>query len=222
MFERRSALPRFVGARCRETNRRETTKRHRQRQDAARLSLCPVGADRPQFCSRLPARTDAGGDAPPRRLWREIHDRLRKGISALLVRARQARRRQARLRAELFRRRRQPAAVGMAPQGLDLSGRSARLVPMVLPLLSGPPHAGRGRAADQALESHAPACAADRTALRAGRSRPAARANARRCCTGPTTAGEFDGAGGCCPLQSVIGARGHFTKYCQFRYRPSR
>ena len=38
-------------------------------------------------------------------------------------------------RAQLFRCRCQPAAGGMEAQGLDPSGRSARLVSMVLPLL---------------------------------------------------------------------------------------
>ena len=42
-----------------------------------------------------------------------------------------------RLHAELFRRRGQPAAVGLAQEGMDLSRRSARLVPVVLPLLMG-------------------------------------------------------------------------------------
>src|SRR5512139_3564385 len=48
--------------------------------------------------------------------------------------------------------------------------RPARLVPMVLPLLHGPPDAGRRPATDQTLESDPPACAADRAPLRAGRS----------------------------------------------------
>jgi hypothetical protein len=43
------------------------------------------------------------------------------------------------------------------------------LVPVVLPLLHRPPHAGRGPPPDQAMESHSPAYPADRAALRAGR-----------------------------------------------------
>ena len=213
---------RFVGARCRETNCREKTKRHRQRQDAARLSLCPVGAGGPQFCPRLPARTDAGGDAAPRRLLREIHDRLRKGISALLVRARQARRRQTRLRAELFRCRCQPAAVGMAQEragsirtirAAGSNGIAAIIWAAACPKRT---HARSSAGKPSAGMSARSSGIANRAIS------PAASASARRCCTGPTTAGKFDGAGGLCPLQSVIGARGQFTKYCQLRYRATR
>ena len=75
----------------------------------------------------------------------------------------------ARLRAELFRRRRQPAAVGVAQEGVDLSRRPPRLVSMVLPLLHGPAHSRRGRAADQALESHPPPHSSDSEKLRTGR-----------------------------------------------------
>ena len=70
----------------------------------------------------------------------------------------------------LFRRRRQPAAIGVAAQRLDPSRRSARLVSVVLPLLYGPPHAGRGRAADQALEGDPPPRRAGQAKLRARRS----------------------------------------------------
>ena len=48
--------------------------------------------------------------------------------------------------------------------------RSARLVPVVLPLLHGAPHARGGRAPDQALEGDPPARRADQTELRARRS----------------------------------------------------
>ena len=80
------------------------------------------------------------------------------------------RRRMPRLLAELLRRRCQPAAFGMAPEGMDSSRRSARLVSMVLPLLHGPPAARRGSAADRTLEGDAPAHQADPAPLRAGRS----------------------------------------------------
>ena len=43
-----------------------------------------------------------------------------------------------------------------------------RKVPVVLPLLYGPAHAGRRPAADQAMEIHTSAYPADRAALRAG------------------------------------------------------
>ena len=46
--------------------------------------------------------------------------------------------------------------VGLASQRLDPSRRSARLVPMVLPLFRRPAHAGGRRAADQALEGDEP------------------------------------------------------------------
>ena len=72
-------------------------------------------------------------------------------------------------RLQFLRRARQPASLGMEAQRLDPSGRSARLVPVVLPLLHGPSHAGRGPQADQALEGDPPACAASPEALRAGR-----------------------------------------------------
>ena len=90
--------------------------------------------------------------------------------------------------AQFLRRRRQPAAVGMAAQGLDSSRRSARLVPVVLPLLHGPPHAGRGHAPDRALEGDPPPCAAGRKRTASPATCCAAAASARRCCTGPTTA----------------------------------
>ena len=62
----------------------------------------------------------------------------------------------------------QPLSVWRA-QGMASPRRSARLVPVVLPLLHGPPHAGRRPPPDQAMESHPPAYPADRAALRAGR-----------------------------------------------------
>ena len=55
-----------------------------------------------------------------------------------------------------FKNRCQSAAVGMETQRLDPSRRSARLVPMVLPLLHGAPPAGGRRTADQALEGNSP------------------------------------------------------------------
>lgn len=77
---------------------------------------------------------------------------FRPRVSAQLVRTRKASRQAQRSRAELLRRRRKPAAFGMAQEGMALSGRPTGLVSMVLPLLHGTPHPGRGRPADQALE----------------------------------------------------------------------
>src|SRR5690349_5346830 len=58
----------------------------------------------------------------------------------------------------------------MEAQGLDPSRGSARLVPVVLPLLHGPAAARRGPAADQALEGVPPAHRPDPQELRARRS----------------------------------------------------
>src|SRR5262249_30092630 len=90
--------------------------------------------------------------------------------SPQLVCRRQACRRPTRLLAQLLWRRCQPAALGLAQQGMDSSRRSARLVPVVLSLLHGPPPARRGSPPDQALEGDASPCPPDPAALRAGRS----------------------------------------------------
>ena len=82
-------------------------------------------------------RAHAGRDASTRRVRRQVHDRLPQGISGELVCESQALAAASRSGAQLFRRRRQPAAVGLAQQRLDPSRRPARLVPMVLPLLHG-------------------------------------------------------------------------------------
>ena len=71
--------------------------------------------------------------------------------------------------AQLVRRGCQPAAQRLASQGLDPSRRSARLVPVVLPLLPGPPDARRGRAADRPLEGHSPPYRSAAPRLRARR-----------------------------------------------------
>ena len=55
-------------------------------------------------------------------------------------------------------------------EGLDACGRSARLVPVVLPLLHGPAAARRGRPPDRALEGDEAPRAANQETLRAGRS----------------------------------------------------
>src|SRR5262249_37145449 len=52
---------------------------------------------------------------------------------------------------------------------MDSPRRSARLVPVVLPLLLGPPHVGRGHTPDQAVEGDPAARRADQAALRARR-----------------------------------------------------
>ena len=84
--------------------------------------------------------------------------------------ARQALALRPRLLLELFRRGRQPTLVGVAKEGLDSCGRSARLVPVVLPLLHGPAAARRGRPPDWALEGDEAPRVANQEILRAGRS----------------------------------------------------
>src|SRR5262249_41668723 len=110
--------------------------------------------------SRIQAPTDTGGDAEARRVLRQVHDRLPQGISSKLVQARQAFEKGPRLLAEFLRRRCEPAAVGLEKERLAARGRSARLVPVVLPLLHGPPHARRRPPPDQALENDPPPCPA--------------------------------------------------------------
>jgi hypothetical protein len=95
--------------------------------------------------------------------------RIAEGISCELVRARAAFASGPQLLAQLFRHRCQPAAIGVARQGVDSFRRPARLVSMVLPLLHGPADAGRGCAPDQALEGDPAAHRADQKTLRAGR-----------------------------------------------------
>jgi hypothetical protein len=55
-------------------------------------------------------------------------------------------------------------------KGLDSSRRSARVVPVVLPLLHGAANAGRGCPSDQTMEGHSPPRGAGQTQLRARRS----------------------------------------------------
>src|SRR5262249_18582057 len=91
------------------------------------------------------------------------------GIPGELVHPRALVARWPRLLAELFRRRREPAAVGLAQEGLDPLRRSARLVPMVLPLLYGPADTAGGRPPDQALARNPSPHRANQAQLRAGR-----------------------------------------------------
>ena len=65
----------------------------------------------------------------------EDHDGLQERISSELVQTREAFAPSTASIAELFWRERIATAVRMAAQRLDSSGRSARLVPMVLPIL---------------------------------------------------------------------------------------
>ena len=73
-------------------------------------------------------------------------------------------------------------------EGLDSSRRSARLVPVVLPLLHGPPNAGGGRAADRRWRAIRRHVAASREGTASRAISTAGRGSARRCCIGPMTA----------------------------------
>src|SRR6185437_12458351 len=143
--------------------------RHRQRQDAERLSLRPERSGRPLFRSRVRTAAHARANAQARRVRRQVHDRLPPRISQELVCRRQAFATWPRQRVQFLRRQCQPAALRMETQRLDPSGRSARLVPVVLPLLHGPALAGRRPAADQALEGDPAPCPAGAEILRARR-----------------------------------------------------
>src|SRR5262249_49206282 len=134
----------------RATSLNETNSRRRSRQDAARLRLSPHRADRTEFRRGLRAGAHAKGDAGAWRLRRQVHHRLSQGFSGVGVHAREALRRTARSRAQLLRRERLPAALGVAKEGLDPSRRPTGLVPVVLPLLHGTSLARR-RATDQTL-----------------------------------------------------------------------
>ena len=81
--------------------------------------------------------------------------------------------------------------VGVAKEGLDACGRSARLVPVVLPLLHRPAAARRGRPPDRALEGDEAPRVANHENIASRAIRCAGRASAKRSCTGPMTAGKF-------------------------------
>src|SRR4029079_11261541 len=87
-----------------------------------------------------------------------------RGIPRRLVPVREALSRTARSLAQLLRSERVAAAFGVAEERVDLPRGSARVVPVVLPLLLRAP-VPRRRAADQALARSAPARRADREEL---------------------------------------------------------
>ena len=129
-----------------------------------------VAPARARLPSRFPARPDAGGDAGARGIRRQVHDRLPRRIPRKLVCRSSLVAGASRSIAQLVRRGCQSAAQCLAGKGLDTPRRSARLVPVVLPLLSRPPHARRGQATDRPLESHSPPCRSVAARLRARRS----------------------------------------------------
>src|SRR5262249_5608114 len=109
-------------------------------------------------------------DAAARRLRRQIHDRLSPRVTEKLVCAREALAARVRPGVQFLRHRCKPAALGMETQRLDPPGRSARLVPMVLPLLHRPAHTEGRPEADRAVESDPAARAPGAETLRARRS----------------------------------------------------
>ena len=166
-----------------------------QRQDAARLPLCLVGACGPQLRSGIRAAAHAGRDAAARRVRREVHDRLPQGIS-----------RRAGLRRPSCRRR---AAIPSSTTSASMPASRCR---------NGGARAGsiaRIRAAGSSgiaatiwaagwptrtsarSSAGAPSAATSRKSGRtASPAIPSAvRASARRCCTGPTTAGRSERCG---------------------------
>ena len=62
----------------------------RQRQDAAWLCVLPIRSSWPELPSAVPARAHAEADAGARRVRRQVHDRLPRGVSGKLVRPREA------------------------------------------------------------------------------------------------------------------------------------
>ena len=79
----------------------------------------------------------------------------------------------------------------MATQRFDSSRRSARLVPMVLPVLLRAPQPRR-LTPDRPLARRSPARGAIEKALSTSRSHLPVVVNVRRCCTGPTIREGFD------------------------------
>ena len=103
----------------------------------------------------------------PWRLRRQIHDRLPRGVSGSWFAVRSSRRGDRDPSLNFFKVDATAALGWNAKAGS--SGRSARLVSVVLPLLHRPAYAGRGPAADQALEGDGAARPPGREILRARR-----------------------------------------------------
>jgi hypothetical protein len=122
------AAPHHEGGESGTGHRDAQAHRHHHRQDAEALSLCAQRSGRARLRSRIQAAADAAGDAEAWRVLRQVHDRLPQGIPGELVCAREAFAAGTRPRAQFLRRRRQPAALGLAQEGLGAacSGIAAR------------------------------------------------------------------------------------------------
>ena len=127
----------------RQMTRKRTVTVNDRMQSGYRYELtAPAGRGfDPEFQPEL----EAGGDARLGVFCGKYMTDCRKEFPASWFEQREACAARPRLLAQLLRRRRQPAAVGLAPKGLAARGRSARLVPVVLPLLHGPPHPDEDR-----------------------------------------------------------------------------
>src|SRR5579872_4329700 len=114
----------------------ETTGRG-ARQDAAGVCVLPDQAGRTTLRARLPPPADAQTDAATRRFRREVPDRRPSRVSGQLVRSREALAGAPRRPPQLLRCQRLPVPGRLAAQRLDPPAGSARLVPVVLPVLHG-------------------------------------------------------------------------------------
>ena len=144
----------------------------------------------PEFRPRI----DAGANASSWRVRRQIHDGLYQGVSAQLVFARQAREAWPRSQPQLFWRRCEPAALGVAQEGLDLSrtilaagssGIAATISAGGFPTRT-PARSGAGRPSAGMCGKFS--ATASRATLLAGQG------SARLCCTGRTIAARFERA----------------------------
>ena len=142
---------------------------------------------RSKLCPGVPAAAHSQANAGTGCIRRQVHDRRPRRVSGQLVRSCEALRRTPRRASQLLRRQRLAVARRVAAQGLDPSSGSAWLVPMVLPVLHGPPDRGRraGRS-DGGGRSRGTSPRFGRTARRA--TLAAVESSDRRCCIGPTTA----------------------------------
>ena len=122
-----------------------------------------------------------------RRVRREIHDRLPRRVSGELVRQRPVVRRAARPAPQLLWRERVAVARGVAPERLDSSAGSPRMVPVVLPVLHGPEDARR-RAADSPVAGHRDGMSPPSGSTASRATSTAAGNSGRPYCTGPTIA----------------------------------
>ena len=159
-------------------------------QSGYRYALTRAGGAR--LRPRIPARADAERDAGARRLRRQIHDRLPRRIPRRLVRGGEAVAGAARSVAQPFRRRRQPAAVGLARA-------TAGSIPTIraagsngIAATSWAAACRRRTRGRSSAGRRSAAMSRKFAAIASPAIRSAGRASARRCCIGPTTAASSD------------------------------